>query len=115
MQGEGLPDVAGPTALLLRSADGSLLKPQPVPPFNNAELPGMHLSVIFAQQLIAADMFAMHIDAYMSDLVLHCSPAAIYGSKLCEVDTLNGMFSTAIYQVLHASNIQQGTISTENS
>ena len=39
-QGEGLPDVAGPTALLLRSADGALLKAEAVPAFNNAELPG---------------------------------------------------------------------------
>ena len=40
MQGEGLPQVTGPTARLIRSADGSVLKTQPVPPFNNAELPG---------------------------------------------------------------------------
>lgn len=40
VQGEGLPDVTGPTARLIRSADGSLLTTQPVPPFNNAELPG---------------------------------------------------------------------------
>lgn len=39
-QGEGLPDVAGPTALLLRSVDGALLKAEAVPAFNNAELPG---------------------------------------------------------------------------
>lgn len=39
-QGEGLPDVAGPTALLLRSADGTPLKAEAVPAFNNAELPG---------------------------------------------------------------------------
>ena len=42
MQGEGLPDVAGPTAFLVRNADGSLLKPQAISPFNNAELPGLH-------------------------------------------------------------------------
>lgn len=40
VQGEGLPQVSGPTARLIRSADGSVLKTQPVPPFNNAELPG---------------------------------------------------------------------------
>lgn len=40
MQGEGLPDVAGLAARLIRSADNSLLTTQPVPPFNNAELPG---------------------------------------------------------------------------
>ena len=39
-QGEGLPDATGPTARLIFSADGSLLKTQAVPPFNSAEAPG---------------------------------------------------------------------------
>lgn len=46
VQGEGLPDVSGPTARLIRSADGSVLKVQPVPPFNNAELPGNAASLM---------------------------------------------------------------------
>lgn len=41
LQGEALPDVAGPTARLVRSADGSVVKAQPVPAFNNTELPGV--------------------------------------------------------------------------
>lgn len=40
MQGQGLPDVAGPNAGVVRSADGSVFKAQPVPLFFNAELPG---------------------------------------------------------------------------
>lgn len=40
LQGEGLPDTAGPNACLVRSAAGAVQKAQTIPAFNNAELPG---------------------------------------------------------------------------
>lgn len=43
LQGENLPAMAGPKAFIIRSADGSVFLPQPIPAFMQAELPGMQL------------------------------------------------------------------------
>lgn len=41
LQGEDLPAMAGSEAFIIRSADGSVFLPQPIPAFIQAELPGM--------------------------------------------------------------------------
>ena len=48
LQGDGLPDLSGPTARLIRSAEGEVLKVQPVPAFNATELPGVPVALLHA-------------------------------------------------------------------
>ena len=72
MQGEGLPDVAGPTALLLRYADGSALKRQAVQPFNNAELPGKQL-LSFLRSITCSRHFCNNSQFVQVILSLHCT------------------------------------------
>ncbi|KAL0048239.1 hypothetical protein WJX82_010821 [Trebouxia sp. C0006] len=64
MQGEGLPDTAGPTAYLVRAAGGAVQKAQAVPAFNNAELPGHSSNKacldFFCTQEVAAPVAALY-------------------------------------------------------